>query len=152
MNPDVSAPCQTSMNTGMAWSILTEIRTLLSRLAETGDSAAIDLRSLPLTTADRVRRFMLLKPAGQVNETEVARAMYITRRTLARRLEHEGTGYRQIREKLLAELAARHLADSRLTVESVAHMLGYNDAAAFRKAFRRWYRQSPGDFRAGMHD
>lgn len=103
-----------------------------------------------LTTAERVRRFMLLKPAAQVNETEVARAMYITRRTLARRLEQEGTGYRQIRETLLAELAARHLADARLTVESVAYMLGYNDAAAFRKAFRRWYGRSPANFRAGL--
>lgn len=55
MKRDASAPCQTSMNTGMAWSILTEIRALLKQLAETGKPAAIDLRSLPLTTADRAQ-------------------------------------------------------------------------------------------------
>jgi hydrogenase-1 operon protein HyaF len=48
------------MNTGMAWSILTEIRTLLKQLAETGEPAAIDLRSLPLTTADRAQLEELL--------------------------------------------------------------------------------------------
>ena len=45
MKRDASAPCQTSLNTGMAWSVLSEIRTLLNRLAETGETAAIDLKS-----------------------------------------------------------------------------------------------------------
>jgi hydrogenase-1 operon protein HyaF len=53
MNPDLAAPCQTTMKTGMAWSVLTEIHALLEGLAETGAPAAVDLRSLPLTTADR---------------------------------------------------------------------------------------------------
>ncbi len=60
MKRDASAPCQTSMNTGMAWSILTEIRTLLHQLAETGEPAAVDLRSIPLTTADRAQLEELL--------------------------------------------------------------------------------------------
>jgi len=54
------------------------------------------------------------------------------------RLEREGTGYRDIREHLLSELAARHLRESRLPVDAVAILLGYSDADAFRKAFRRW--------------
>jgi AraC-like DNA-binding protein len=89
----------------------------------------------------------LMRTPGSVTETDVARAMYISKRTLARRLEREGNSYRQIREKLLAEMAARHLQESGLSVEAVAALLGYNDAAAFHKAFRRWYGQSPGQFR-----
>ena len=53
MNPDLAAPCQTTLKTGMAWSVLAEIHALLEGLAETGAPAAVDLRSLPLTTADR---------------------------------------------------------------------------------------------------
>ena len=60
MNRDASAPCQTSLNTGMAWSILSEIRTLLGRLAEHAESSAIDLRSIPLTEADRIQLEELL--------------------------------------------------------------------------------------------
>ena len=100
-----------------------------------------------LSTADRVRSLLLSRTAGSVTEEEIARALFITKRTLARRLEREGTGYREIREHLLAELAARHLRESRLSVEAVATLLGYSDAAAFRKAFRRWYGQTPGSFR-----
>jgi AraC-like DNA-binding protein len=101
-----------------------------------------------LSTADRVKHLLLSKTPGAVTETEVARAMFVSKRTLARRLEREGDSYRAIRERLLSELAARHLRESTLTVESVATLLGYNDTAAFRKAFYRWYGQAPSEFRA----
>jgi AraC-like DNA-binding protein len=100
-----------------------------------------------LTTADRVRRYLLSQPAGTVTEADVAQALFISKRTLARRLEREGSSYRAIHEKLMAEMAARHMRESGLTVEAVAALLGYNDAAAFRKAFRRWHGQSPSEFR-----
>jgi AraC-like DNA-binding protein len=100
-----------------------------------------------LSTADRVKHLLLSKTPGTVTETEVARAMFVSKRTLARRLEKEGDSYRAIRERLLSELAARHLRESALTVESVATLLGYNDTAAFRKAFYRWYGQAPSEFR-----
>ena len=60
MNPEIAAPCQTTLNTGMAWSVLAEVQSLLERLAETGDAAAVDLRGLPLTTADREQLETLL--------------------------------------------------------------------------------------------
>ena len=100
-----------------------------------------------LSTADRVKHLLLSKTPGTVTETDVARAMFISKRTLARRLEKEGASYRAIREQLLSELASRHLRESGLTVESVATLLGYNDTAAFRKAFHRWYGQAPSEFR-----
>jgi AraC-like DNA-binding protein len=100
-----------------------------------------------LSTADRVKHLLLSKTPGTITETDVARAMFVSKRTLARRLEKEGASYRGIREQLLSELASRHLRESKLTVESVATLLGYNDSAALRKAFHRWYGQSPSEFR-----
>lgn len=110
------------------------------------------LEQVPATvrsTSDRVRSLLLSKTPGSVTETDVATAMFISKRTLARRLAAEGSNYRNIREQLLSELARRHLRESSLSVEAVATLLGYNDTAAFRKAFRRWYDQSPKAFRAG---
>lgn len=100
-----------------------------------------------LSMSDRVRRRLLSVPAGSENEEDVAGALFISKRTLARRLTQEGTGYRQIRDQLLAELAARHLRESELSVESIAALLGYHDSANFRRAFRRWYGLSPWEFR-----
>ena len=47
------APCQTSQATGMALSIMAEVAGLLDILANEGETGSIDLRSLPLTDADR---------------------------------------------------------------------------------------------------
>ena len=68
MNNDLNSPCQTSLNTGMAWAILSEIATLLTRLAEKGERSSIDLRSLPLTGADR-HQLQELLGRGEVSAT-----------------------------------------------------------------------------------
>ena len=111
------------------------------------------LDQIPVTrmsTTDQVRRLLLSSPLGSLTAVEVAQAIYVTKRTLQRRLEQEGTSYREITEKLNSELAARHLRVTNMTIEAVATLLGYYDTAAFRKAFHRWYGQSPSDFRTGM--
>lgn len=108
------------------------------------------LKKMPtaaLSTGDQVRRLLLSSPIGRLTADDVARAMFVTKRTLQRRLDSEGTSYREITETLTSELAARHLLESNMTIEAVATLLGYYDTAAFRKAFRRWYGQSPSDYR-----
>ena len=104
-----------------------------------------------ISTTDRVRRLLLSSPIGSITATDVARAIFVTKRTLQRRLEREGTSYREITEKLHSELAARHLREPDLSIESVAVLLGYYDTAAFRKAFKRWYGQSPSDYRRSIY-
>ena len=103
-------------------------------------------RSLSSMT-DRVRTLMLLRPIESISEAEVARSLFVSKRTLARRLEAEGSGYRQIREQFLHELARGYLQESNQTVDTVAASLGYHDAAAFRKAFKRWSGMTPREFR-----
>lgn len=137
------------------------IPTRLARVANTSghsDSYAVTqklclelLEKMPVSTlsaTDQVRRLLLSSPMGTLTMDDVARAMFITRRTLQRRLGREGTSYRDIIEKLGADLAVRHLLESRMTVEAVATLLGYYDTAAFRKAFRRWHGCSPSAYRA----
>lgn len=105
------------------------------------------LPTTALSMSDRVRRLLLSQPAGAVTEEGVARALFVSKRTLARRLASEGAGYRPIREELYAELAANHLRDRSLTIEAIAVLLGYHDSATFRRAFRRWYGMPPGEYR-----
>lgn len=100
-----------------------------------------------LSISDRVKRYLLAQPVGSVSEEDVARSLYISKRTLARRLKSEGSGYRQIKDEILSAMSSHHLRDSSLSVESIAAMLGYHDSANFRRAFRRWYGVSPQKFR-----
>ena len=104
------------------------------------------------SSSDRVRTLLLTVPQSTISEEQVARSMFVSKRTLARRLAREGTGYRQLRDEVLCELAGRFLRQTNRSVESIAVSLGYNDSAAFRKAFRRWTGTSPAAFRAARVD
>ena len=53
MNRGNGASCLDGQATGMAMSVLAEVGRLLEALAESGEEGAIDLRSLPLSDADR---------------------------------------------------------------------------------------------------
>lgn len=53
MKHDAIPPCSTDRPTGLAQAVLPEIAHLLDRLAKCGESAQIDLKSLPLNEGDR---------------------------------------------------------------------------------------------------
>jgi hydrogenase-1 operon protein HyaF len=55
MTRDSAAPCLSDRVTGMALSVFTEIGHLLETLADSGEPGSIDLRSLPLSDADRAQ-------------------------------------------------------------------------------------------------
>jgi AraC-like DNA-binding protein len=73
----------------------------------------------------------------------VARFLGVSARTLQRGLEREGTSFRETREGVLRELAAELLADPEIPIAEIAVRLGFADAAAFGKAFRRWTGETP---------
>ncbi|MBU3002493.1 AraC family transcriptional regulator [Paraglaciecola arctica] len=99
------------------------------------------------STVDQVQHILLSSPIGSLTEAQVAQRLFISKRTLSRRLKVENTTYREVTEEILSKLAVNHLQDSNLSIDSIAHILGYNDSAAFRKAFRRWHVISPSEYR-----
>ncbi len=99
------------------------------------------------STRHRVQAYMLTHPPEQISEEGVAASMFITKRTLARRLEQEGCSYRQLRDEIFTSLAERYLRDSALSVEAIAGLLGYHDSANFRRAFKRWLNKTPSQYR-----
>jgi AraC-like DNA-binding protein len=73
--------------------------------------------------------------------------LHLSERTLNRRLQQEGTSFREIRGNILAARARQYLLETDDSVESIAAALGYQDAANFRRAFRRAEGCSPAQFR-----
>lgn len=80
---------------------------------------------------------------------EMASALGTSPRSLHRLLAREGTSYFHITESVRIE-RARRLLLAGLSTEDVAERLGYSDARSFRRAFKRWTRLTPSDFRR-MH-
>ena len=77
----------------------------------------------------------------------VARHLHLSDRTLNRRLQKEGTTFRGIRSGQMKAWARRYLTQTNLSVEAIAAVLGYQDTANFRRAFRVWESCSPSEFR-----
>jgi AraC-like DNA-binding protein len=62
-------------------------------------------------------------------------------------LDEEKTSYRKLADELRAEMAIKYLRETDLHVDEVAAALGFNEAANFRQAFRRWTKATPSKFR-----
>lgn len=77
----------------------------------------------------------------------VVRAMHLSRSTLQRRLQAEGTSHTQLLDEVRCDRALVLLADSQLNLGEVAHQLGFAHRSAFYRAFKRWHGVSPKDFR-----
>ena len=89
-----------------------------------------------------------LLPHGKADVDEVARQLRVSRRTLSRRLSHEGSSFSKVLEDLKVHLANRYLADGNLSISQIAWLLGYQEVGAFSRAFRRWTGRTPRDRRA----
>lgn len=73
----------------------------------------------------------------------VADALALAERTLRRRLAADGTSFQRVLDEVRIELAARLLGTGSLSVEQVAHRLGYAESASFVHAHRRWHGVTP---------
>ena len=71
----------------------------------------------------------------------------ISERTLNRRLQAEGSSYRDLKSDALANWAQLYLDQTDKSVESIAATLGYQDTANFRRAFRKRTGCSPSEYR-----
>lgn len=83
--------------------------------------------------------------AGLPTLDAVARRLGQSRRSLQRRLQDEGTSYREVCESLLRGLAERYLR-AEMAPGEVAFLLGYSEVSAFHRAFRGWTGMTPGAF------
>ena len=98
----------------------------------------------------QIQKMILSGPPGMLSEEEVAASLFISKRTLARRLTKEGTNFRQVRDGILSQQAAGYLRDSNLSVEAIAALLNYHDSSNFRRAFKRWFEKTPDQYRQQM--
>lgn len=108
------------------------------------------LRDLGLRArVGRVLRRLLIAgdPASRTSLERIAALFGLHPRTLNRRLQAEGTSFRGLLDETRYRIARQLLRDTLLGVEELAVTLGYADATAFSRAFRRWSGTSPSRWR-----
>ncbi|GAA2031163.1 AraC family transcriptional regulator [Nocardiopsis rhodophaea] len=102
-----------------------------------------------VATSERVRHILDRDIAGGVPAAhEVAARLNMSPQTLRRHLRAEGVSFREIRDRVLRDAAVSALADGGWSVAEVAEHLGFSEASAFQRAFKRWAGTTPGAYRS----
>ncbi len=101
-------------------------------------------RALALRVRDALRAALPAAPTLP----QIATDLFLSPRTLHRRLEDEGTSLRAIRDALRRDLAIEWLTKTQRPLHQIAADLGFADASSFYRAFSAWTGSGPRDYRA----
>lgn len=85
--------------------------------------------------------------AGHSGADQVARRLAVSLRTLHRRLAEEGTSLGELLDDVRREQAMLHLAGNRFSIGEISFLLGFAHPNGFHKAFKRWTRMTPAQYR-----
>lgn len=133
-----------------SWLSLPLAQTPLSLSRFLKDSLALIIagRSRPMGLAEQVRNRLSNDYGHQFPDlTALSQQLSLTPQTLRRRLKEEGTSYQQIKDQLREEAARFYLAKPALSIDEVALMMGFSEASAFHRAFKKWTGQTPASCR-----
>jgi len=86
-------------------------------------------------------------PDGMPEAADIARRLFVSERTLQRRLAQRQTSFHALVDETRRELATAYLQDAANSVTEVAFRVGFATPSAFSRAFLRWTGRSPSDWR-----
>lgn len=100
------------------------------------------------TTTQRVRSTLLDGlPSGSGSMEAAASRLVLSKRTLQRRLEAEGTSYQLLLRQTREALARHYLRETALPVAEISFLLGFDEPNSLHRAFRLWTGITPDAFR-----
>jgi AraC-like DNA-binding protein len=117
------------------------------------DHAEKLLRSLDdsQTFRDRVEKLLVpIQHTGHVTVDVVAGELGLSRQTLYRKLNAERVTFQQVLDQLRHKLALHYLTTDKASMQRTARLVGFSDATAFSRAFKRWTASRPREHLAKM--
>jgi AraC-like DNA-binding protein len=118
--------------------------------SELEELCAVQLRALerPEGVVEQARKALRQNLSDGTRLPWVARELRVSERSLRRALREAGTSYQRVLDGVRRELALEQLRSNTVSLERVAHSLGFGDVRSFRRAFKRWTGYTPGIARA----
>lgn len=85
--------------------------------------------------------------SGNITAQRVADSLFMSQRTLQRKLANEGTTFSAVLDETRSELAQRFIRNHSLTFIEITFLLGFSEISSFSRSFKRWTGVSPTEFR-----
>ena len=95
---------------------------------------------------EQVRKILIARPGSFPDINETAKKMNMSVRTLRRNLNKENSNFQKLLDEIRQQLAHEYLASS-MSIDRIAELLGYSEAANFSHAFKRWSGIPPSQYR-----
>ncbi len=111
------------------------------------------MRPIPArdSTKLRVREAVALHlRTGAVSMIWIAEHLSMSVTALRRRLREEGTTYAAVADDVRRELADRYVEERTLEIREISFLLGFANATAFHRAFKRWHGMPPALYRTSQ--
>lgn len=106
-------------------------------------------------TQDLVRHVRLLITTGlgheELSTESIAQKLNMSVRNLHRQLRERNTSYRELRDATILQVAKEALLETNASITDIALKLGYSEASAFVRVFKRLEGTSPLQFRKQAH-
>jgi AraC-like DNA-binding protein len=100
------------------------------------------------SVVDRVARLLRARlMSGDATLEDIAEQLSMHPRTLNRRLSDEGSSFRQIFNQTRFEFSRQMIVGTRVAITEIGLAMGYADASAFTRAFRRSSGMTPTEWR-----
>lgn len=77
-------------------------------------------------------------PNGPPQQERIARQLNLSLRNLQRKLQIEGTSFKQIMDETRKELAIQYLKGTERSIIEISFLMGFSESSNFSRAFRRW--------------
>lgn len=113
-----------------------------------GQHARMLMASLPSPSnfIEQVRAVVEQQLArGAFSLPEVAEELGLSERTLRRKLAQLGSSFRDVLDRARCDHAIISLNEGKLSVTEIAYRIGFADATAFTRSFRRWTGKTPAE-------
>lgn len=100
--------------------------------------------------SERVQQILLQAGSEFPTSAKVAQLLHMSESTLQRHLAREGNRFQPLLDQVRYRLAGEYLKGTDLPVAEIACLLGFSDAANFRRSFRRWSGTTPSAVRQAV--
>jgi len=112
------------------------------------ESCASELAQLQGSCAAEVKSYLQSLPCSDWPILSVvADHLAMSRRTLIRKLEAEGTSFQALADEIKGNLACWQLENTSVPIGDLAFSLGFADESNFSRTFRRWRGMTPSRYR-----
>lgn len=101
----------------------------------------------PENLANQLASYLAMFSYRLPTVVEAAQAFGFSERSFRRQLAAEQNTYQKILDQVRFEKARNWLTQSQMNIEAISEKLGYQEAAAFNHAFKRWSGCTPSQYR-----